>query len=82
MTAAPWDYEAVSGTKVRLTNRTGAKAVAVSVHVVEGDRHVHSAPTPVEPDASFDFKTSGGLIHRLGWTSLEPKQENTWTFET
>ncbi|MBS2990078.1 hypothetical protein AC1659_12435 [Rhodococcus erythropolis] len=82
MTATPWEFEAVSGTKVRLTNRTGAKAVAVAVHLVEDDSPVYSVPNAVEPDASFVFKTSGGLILRVSWTSLEPQRENIWPFET
>jgi hypothetical protein len=82
MTATPWEYEAVSGTKVRLTNRTGAKAVMVAVREVENNREVHSVPHPIEPDASFVFKTSGGLILRVEWDSLEPRRQTIWTFET
>ncbi|OZC71666.1 hypothetical protein CH306_22425 [Rhodococcus sp. 15-725-2-2b] len=83
MTAAPWDYEAVSGTKVRLTNRTGAKAAMVSLREHESNKVVHSV-SPVEPDASFEFKTSGGLVLHVEWRSIHPEgdHEAMWTFKT
>ncbi|WP_370180418.1 hypothetical protein [Rhodococcus wratislaviensis] len=79
MTAAPWTTEQVDG-KVRFSNATGSKAVAITIQGLGTDFN-DAVPHPIDNGEHFDLKLDGGArVYRIFWLTTEPNRQYQWDY--